>query len=231
MRPGFDNADEDQPQDGGAAPLWQGHLRPHLRRRLFPLELLAGPTRHGTGCRTSARRFARTRRRSSTRRPTWTISVGCRLDRRRGLHRSAGAFKFQKSFDPTCTCKPPNKSWVEALADAEKLLDRAASKDVTVTAKMSDEMARPVDCRADAGKAANFGKEEELRQGADQGHARRAGRGRRRARRGRGSGANRQQGIGRDRQRRGSGRHVVKTDEGQVKTGARRRTALSGASG
>lgn len=54
------------------------------------------------------------------------------------------AYKFQKSFDAACACKPPGKSWVEALADAEKLLDRGSGHDVTVTAKMSDDMARPV---------------------------------------------------------------------------------------
>ena len=52
------------------------------------------------------------------------------------------AFKFQKTFDATCTCKPPGKSWVEALAQAETLLEKG-DKDVTVTSSMSDAMARP----------------------------------------------------------------------------------------
>ena len=54
------------------------------------------------------------------------------------------AFQYQKTFNATCSCKPPNKSWVEALADAEKLLDTGKGKDVTVTAQMSDEMAKPI---------------------------------------------------------------------------------------
>lgn len=54
------------------------------------------------------------------------------------------AFKYQKSFDAACTCKPAEKSWVQALADAEQLLGKPAGKDVTVTTKMSDDMARPV---------------------------------------------------------------------------------------
>ena len=61
------------------------------------------------------------------------------------------AFKFQKSFDPTCTCKPPNKSWVEALADAERLLDKDTG-DVTVTSRMSDDMARPTSAAQQPGK-------------------------------------------------------------------------------
>ena len=34
------------------------------------------------------------------------------------------AFRFQKTYDPTCSCKPANKSWAEALADAEALLEK-----------------------------------------------------------------------------------------------------------
>lgn len=49
------------------------------------------------------------------------------------------AFKFQKTFDATCSCKPAGKSWAEALAGAETLLEGGKS-DVTVTQKMSDEM-------------------------------------------------------------------------------------------
>lgn len=53
------------------------------------------------------------------------------------------AFKFEKSFTATCTCKPPNQSWVQALAGAEKLLGSEDRHDVTVTASMSDQMAKP----------------------------------------------------------------------------------------
>ena len=53
------------------------------------------------------------------------------------------AFKYQKSYDPACACKGPNQSWVQALADAEKLLDKNTS-DVLVTKQISDAMARPV---------------------------------------------------------------------------------------
>ena len=54
------------------------------------------------------------------------------------------AFRFQKTHDAACTCKPPNQSWVEALAKAEEMLDKTDTHDVTVTEKMSRDMARPV---------------------------------------------------------------------------------------
>ena len=53
------------------------------------------------------------------------------------------AFRFQKTYDPTCSCKPANKSWAEALADAEALLEKNKS-DVVVTKRISDAMSRPV---------------------------------------------------------------------------------------
>ena len=52
------------------------------------------------------------------------------------------AFKYQKTYDATCSCKPPHQSWVQALADAEKLLE-ADKHDVTVTPQMSEVMSRP----------------------------------------------------------------------------------------
>ena len=53
------------------------------------------------------------------------------------------AFKYQKSFDRACTCKPANQTWVQALAQAEQLLDKGRASDVTVTEKISNDMARP----------------------------------------------------------------------------------------
>lgn len=53
------------------------------------------------------------------------------------------AFRFEKSFAPTCTCKPPNQSWAEALAQAETLLGEGGRHDVRVTAALSEQMARP----------------------------------------------------------------------------------------
>ena len=53
------------------------------------------------------------------------------------------AFKYQKTYDPTCSCKPPHQTWVQALAEAEKLV-QSDKGDVTVTQKMSDAMSRPI---------------------------------------------------------------------------------------
>ncbi|MGP0105919.1 DUF2865 domain-containing protein [Rhodoblastus sp.] len=55
------------------------------------------------------------------------------------------ALKFQKTFDPSCTCKPPNQSWAEALAPAEKLLVEmggARAGDNIVTEAQSKAMAQ-----------------------------------------------------------------------------------------
>jgi hypothetical protein len=54
------------------------------------------------------------------------------------------ALKFQKSYDPACDCKPAGKSWVEALADAEKILAERNAKDQMVTAEQAEQMSRPI---------------------------------------------------------------------------------------
>lgn len=56
------------------------------------------------------------------------------------------ALRFRRTFDKTCTCRPPDTSWAEALAGAEKLLNRDR-RDVIVTQEKSDEMARPKNLR------------------------------------------------------------------------------------
>ena len=53
------------------------------------------------------------------------------------------AFRFQKGFDSTCTCKPQGQSWAEALAPAEQLLGRVSKSDIVVTPEKSAELARP----------------------------------------------------------------------------------------
>jgi hypothetical protein len=54
------------------------------------------------------------------------------------------ALKFQKAFDPACTCKPPDKTWVEALAEAERILAAANGEDEQVTAEQAEKMSRPL---------------------------------------------------------------------------------------
>jgi Protein of unknown function (DUF2865) len=55
------------------------------------------------------------------------------------------ALKFEKTFDPSCTCKPPNQSWVQALAHAEQVLDQmggSRASDEIVTEEQSQAMAQ-----------------------------------------------------------------------------------------
>lgn len=54
------------------------------------------------------------------------------------------ALKFQKSYDPACTCKPQGKSWVEALADAERILAASHGEDEQVTAEQAELLSRPL---------------------------------------------------------------------------------------
>lgn len=53
------------------------------------------------------------------------------------------ALKFQKSFDPACTCRPAGKTWAEALSNAETVLGNQRKGDIMVTPEKSAEMARP----------------------------------------------------------------------------------------
>lgn len=53
------------------------------------------------------------------------------------------AFKFQKTYDPSCGCKPPGQSWAEALAEAERLIAERNAKDQVVTAEQAEQLSRP----------------------------------------------------------------------------------------
>jgi hypothetical protein len=63
------------------------------------------------------------------------------------------ALKFQTSHDNACGCKPPDKTWAEALADAEALLAANNNKDVVVTAEQAEQLSRPVAPGASISKA------------------------------------------------------------------------------
>lgn len=54
------------------------------------------------------------------------------------------ARKFEKSFDPSCGCKPQGQSWTEALADAERMLAERNKKDQMITAEQAEQMSRPI---------------------------------------------------------------------------------------
>lgn len=53
------------------------------------------------------------------------------------------AGRFKTKFDPSCTCKPKNRSWAEVLADAEKLLANKNKRDLIVTPEKAEELSRP----------------------------------------------------------------------------------------
>lgn len=53
------------------------------------------------------------------------------------------ALKFEKSYDPACTCKPANEPWAQALEGAERVLGHDGKGDIIVTPEKSAEMSRP----------------------------------------------------------------------------------------
>ncbi|HZB36733.1 MAG TPA: DUF2865 domain-containing protein [Beijerinckiaceae bacterium] len=56
--------------------------------------------------------------------------------------RLANASKFQKERDQTCSCKPEDKSWAQALQTAERMIGRGRG-DMIVTAAKAEELSRP----------------------------------------------------------------------------------------
>jgi hypothetical protein len=78
-----------------------------------------------------------------TRSPNQEISTAVSLGDDSPYSELPNALKFEKSFDPACTCKPPGQSWAEALAGAEEVLGRARKSDIVVTPESSAELAKP----------------------------------------------------------------------------------------
>lgn len=54
----------------------------------------------------------------------------------------ANAFKFEKTYDAACTCKPKDQSWAQALAGAEQLIE-GRKGDIAVTPALAEEMSKP----------------------------------------------------------------------------------------
>lgn len=52
------------------------------------------------------------------------------------------AFRYRTTFDPSCSCKAPNQTWVAALADAERMIS-SGGKDIIVTEQKAAELSRP----------------------------------------------------------------------------------------
>ena len=53
------------------------------------------------------------------------------------------ALKYQKSFDPACTCRPAGQSWAQVLANADSMLGTERRGDILVTPEKSAELSRP----------------------------------------------------------------------------------------
>jgi hypothetical protein len=66
----------------------------------------------------------------------------------------ATAFKFQKSFDESCSCKKGDESWALVLRRAEGMLDQKRG-DIIVTAQKAEELSRPKVTPQQAKKAAD----------------------------------------------------------------------------
>jgi hypothetical protein len=80
-----------------------------------------------------------------TRNPNRDISTALGID---GTAYSdlPNALKYAKAVEPGCGCKPPNQSWVEALAHAEELLGQmggAKASDTTVTEEQARALSQP----------------------------------------------------------------------------------------
>ncbi|MGH6842480.1 MAG: DUF2865 domain-containing protein [Methylocella sp.] len=78
-----------------------------------------------------------------TRSPYQDIKTAVSLDGDTPYSDLPNALKFEKTFDPACTCKPAGQTWAEALAGAEQLLGRERKSDILVTPEKAAEMARP----------------------------------------------------------------------------------------
>ncbi|MGO9673391.1 MAG: DUF2865 domain-containing protein [Methylocella sp.] len=78
-----------------------------------------------------------------TRVPYTQIDTAISLDSGAPYSEMPNALKFEKSFDAACTCKPPEQSWVEALAGADRLLGGERKTDILVTPEKSVELSQP----------------------------------------------------------------------------------------
>jgi Protein of unknown function (DUF2865) len=53
------------------------------------------------------------------------------------------ALKYQKTYDPAASCKPPGQSWQQVLGGAEEMLGNTSRRDVIVTPERAAELSRP----------------------------------------------------------------------------------------
>ena len=64
----------------------------------------------------------------------------------------ANALRYQKAYDPSCSCRKPGESWAQTLVKAETMIARRRS-DIVVTATVADELSRPGGKSIRTGKA------------------------------------------------------------------------------
>ena len=77
-----------------------------------------------------------------TRNPDSEIKTAVALDGKPYMD-MPNALKFTKTFVPDCSCRPANKTWAEALANAEEVIGNTRKGDIVVTQAKSDELSRP----------------------------------------------------------------------------------------
>ena len=77
-----------------------------------------------------------------TRNPNAEINTAASLDGKPYMD-MPNALKFSKAFVQDCSCKPKDKSWAEALANAEEVIGNTRKGDIVVTQAKSDELSRP----------------------------------------------------------------------------------------
>ncbi|MDE2578780.1 MAG: DUF2865 domain-containing protein [Hyphomicrobiales bacterium] len=65
------------------------------------------------------------------------------------------AFKYEKVADKSCTCKPPDQSWSQALAHAETMID-SKKGDINVTPEKAEELSRVAPARKPQTSRAKF---------------------------------------------------------------------------
>ena len=62
------------------------------------------------------------------------------------------AFRYRTSLEPTCGCRPTDKTWAETLADAERILGMAGETDGAVSELRAQELSRPRELKAQKSK-------------------------------------------------------------------------------
>jgi hypothetical protein len=53
----------------------------------------------------------------------------------------ANALRYQRAYDPSCSCRKPGESWAQALQKAERMIARSDT-DIVVTARNADRLSR-----------------------------------------------------------------------------------------